>query len=290
MADDIYEKLKLFNAFIKERAQGQVSALALKKEHMAHIKEALNRGHITGEQYDELMSELELIGGKEAKKCPRCDTVLRENAKMCFKCGFSFEELVPPSEKTEPFFKVPIPEPKPAFKPASSKSYLVIGIVAALLILSLGVFAALLVRGVIPTFDILKSKISTPQTLPPYTLPPQTLPPETAPPQTMPPPIVAISKIQAIATDPSKEYIEIYNTTNTTLDVTGWTISDNQNHIFKFGRFFLQPGRKVRIHTGAGSNTLVDLYWVLTTFVWDDGGDTITIRDASGNILVQVSY
>jgi hypothetical protein len=291
VSDDVFEKLKIFNSFIKERARaGQPSsALTLKKEHMAHIREALSKGDITQEQYDALIGELELMGDEEPKRCPRCDTAVRENAKVCFKCGFAFEELISP-EKKEPFFEIPVPQPnpKPEYKQTSSKNYLIVGIVAFILIVSLGIFAALLIRGVIPTYGELISRVSPQESLTP-TFAPATFPPQTPPPIAAPPSI-AISKIQAIATNPTQEYIEIYNTTKNTLDVTGWIISDNQGNVFTFHRFFLQPGRRVKIYTGTGSDTLLNLHWGLSTFVWDDSGDTITVKDAQGNLVIQVTY
>ncbi|MCR4408246.1 MAG: lamin tail domain-containing protein [Anaerolineae bacterium] len=61
-----------------------------------------------------------------------------------------------------------------------------------------------------------------------------------------------------------------------------WTLSDAQGHVFTFPDLFLGAGGSVRVHTGAGQNSVTDLYWGQTTAVWAESGDVATLRDASG--------
>ena len=48
----------------------------------------------------------------------------------------------------------------------------------------------------------------------------------------------------------------IKNTSSTTRSLTGYTVRDKANHVYKVGTFSLGGGRFVRIHTGKGTNTL----------------------------------
>jgi len=41
----------------------------------------------------------------------------------------------------------------------------------------------------------------------------------------------------------------------------------------------------VQIHTAAGTNTVVDLYWGMTAPVWKSG-ETASLYDANGNLIV----
>jgi len=87
------------------------------------------------------------------------------------------------------------------------------------------------------------------------------------------------------------EYIIFENTGNSSLDLSGWTLSDDADHTYSFSNgFALGPSDTVTIHTGEGSDTSSDLYWGLESPVWNNGGDTITVRDESSNILLRESY
>jgi hypothetical protein len=44
-------------------------------------------------------------------------------------------------------------------------------------------------------------------------------------------------------------------------------------------------GGAVQIHTAAGTNTVVDLYWNMNAPVWKSG-ETASLYDASGNLIV----
>jgi LysM repeat protein len=65
-------------------------------------------------------------------------------------------------------------------------------------------------------------------------------------------------------------------------DLAGWTLDDGQGHAYTFPAFTLHDGA-VSIHTRAGTDTVIDLYWGLTEAVWLPG-KTITLRDNSGKV------
>jgi hypothetical protein len=80
---------------------------------------------------------------------------------------------------------------------------------------------------------------------------------------------IKIAKIQydppARIADPTltlnQEYVVIKNTETKAAALTGWTLRDQQHHVFKFGTFKLAAGRSVTVHTGRGSDDRNDLYW-----------------------------
>lgn len=88
------------------------------------------------------------------------------------------------------------------------------------------------------------------------------------------------------------EYVRIEND-GTTLDVemTGWTLRDTAGHDYVFPTgFTLGVGDYVKVHTGVGTDTATDLYWGYESYVWNDDGDTATLRDNHGNTVDQYSY
>jgi len=59
----------------------------------------------------------------------------------------------------------------------------------------------------------------------------------------------------------------------------GWTLSDQQGHVYIFPNLSLGTGGSVRVHTGRGGNSPTDLYWGLNAAVWGEAGDVVSLRD-----------
>ena len=84
------------------------------------------------------------------------------------------------------------------------------------------------------------------------------------------------------------EWIEITNLGETDQDFTGWTLSDEQNHVFDFPEgFVLETGWSVVVHTGVGDDSETDLYMNQGNPVWNNDGDVATLMDEEGNIVSQ---
>ena len=73
------------------------------------------------------------------------------------------------------------------------------------------------------------------------------------------------------------------------VNMTGWTLSDAANHVYSFPSNFNLLG-SVRVHTGYGNDNSTDLYWNRGQPVWNNDGDTATLKDNKGNIIDQKSY
>jgi len=52
----------------------------------------------------------------------------------------------------------------------------------------------------------------------------------------------------------------------------------------------LEPGESITIHTGSGTDTETDLYWGQESAVWNNDGDTVTLRDENGTIVIEETY
>lgn len=64
--------------------------------------------------------------------------------------------------------------------------------------------------------------------------------------------------------------------------MANWTLDDGRGHVYRFPDLTLYNGA-ILVHTGAGMDTAVDLYWGLNQPVWFPGG-IITLKDADGNV------
>jgi hypothetical protein len=97
---------------------------------------------------------------------------------------------------------------------------------------------------------------------------------------------VSITGISYTGTDQS---VTIANQGISNLSLTDWKIMNNENQTYSFPvGFSLKPTAKVRVHTGAGKNTLTDLY--NSSLTWNKSGDTAILEDTSGKIVSKYSY
>lgn len=71
----------------------------------------------------------------------------------------------------------------------------------------------------------------------------------------------------------SAEVVRLKNVSRTVQELRGWTISDSDGHVYRFGRLRLRPGESVTIHTG-----------------WDKSGDLVRVDTAHGRLADQCRY
>jgi len=85
----------------------------------------------------------------------------------------------------------------------------------------------------------------------------------------------------------SVETVTIQYEGNGELDLTGWQLKDSNGNDFIFPPFKLFTNGAVQVHTAAGTNTAVDLYWGNNKSAWQSG-ENVLLTDPQGN--VQDSY
>ncbi|MFB6172636.1 MAG: lamin tail domain-containing protein [Haloarculaceae archaeon] len=90
--------------------------------------------------------------------------------------------------------------------------------------------------------------------------------------------------------NPNGETVTLRNRGETAVDLDGWTVADAAGHTYRFGDVTLAPGAAVTLHSGSGRDTATDVYWGLDRAVWNNDGDTVTVRDASGTAVVRRTY
>lgn len=89
-----------------------------------------------------------------------------------------------------------------------------------------------------------------------------------------------------------KEYIELKNTGRGIVDLTGWRIRDvDDGKVYVFPTFKLRPGSIVRVRTGSGRDTRLDLYWGQENYVWNnDEPESATLRNRNGKVVSRCGY
>ncbi|MBM4423599.1 MAG: LysM peptidoglycan-binding domain-containing protein [Chloroflexi bacterium] len=65
------------------------------------------------------------------------------------------------------------------------------------------------------------------------------------------------------------------------VDLSGWTLRDDQGNMYAFPALSLFQGGAVSVHTGLGRDTVTDLYWGQGGAMWQSG-ETATLIDPKG--------
>ena len=89
------------------------------------------------------------------------------------------------------------------------------------------------------------------------------------------------------------EFVRIVNRGGSAVNIGTYTIKDVAGHTFRFPTYTLNAGRTVYVHTGRGTNGINPttgradssrLYWNSGNYIWNNPGDTATLRSATGRI------
>jgi hypothetical protein len=85
------------------------------------------------------------------------------------------------------------------------------------------------------------------------------------------------------------EYVRLTNESQRTVDLKNWTIRDAAGHIYRISSTHLvASGKTLYLHTGKGTNGRPDSahrYWNRTGYIWNNGGDTATLRTSSNRTI-----
>ena len=86
------------------------------------------------------------------------------------------------------------------------------------------------------------------------------------------------------------EWVRLYNTSSSKISLTNWTLRDAAGHVFKFAAYTLGAHSYVKIHTGHGTRTQANRYWNQSWYIWNNTGDTATLRDSGGGAVDSCHY
>ncbi len=88
----------------------------------------------------------------------------------------------------------------------------------------------------------------------------------------------------------NKEWVELTNTTRHSVNLDGWTLTDEHGRTYTFDHYRLDGRSSVRIHTGEGRDTRTDLFQDRRNYVWDNHSGTATLRNDRGRFIDDQSW
>jgi hypothetical protein len=89
----------------------------------------------------------------------------------------------------------------------------------------------------------------------------------------------------------NKEWVDIHNTSRRTVNLDGWTLSeDKDGNTYTFRHYRLEGHATVRVHTGFGRNSHSDLFQGRRNYVWDNRSDTATLANDRGRLVDSQSW
>jgi hypothetical protein len=82
------------------------------------------------------------------------------------------------------------------------------------------------------------------------------------------------------------EWVRITNRSSRAIGLRGWTVRDATAHVYTFtSHYHLRSGQSVTVYTGKGTAATGRRYWGHTGYVWDNGGDSATLRTGAGRTI-----
>ncbi len=87
------------------------------------------------------------------------------------------------------------------------------------------------------------------------------------------------------------EYVVITNRSTSPIRLQGWTLSDKADHVYYFPSYTIQPGASCRIYTNESHPEYCDFsYRFDSSAIWNNGGDTATLKDSTGAVISTYQY
>ncbi|AGZ46063.1 lamin tail domain-containing protein [Actinoplanes friuliensis] len=87
------------------------------------------------------------------------------------------------------------------------------------------------------------------------------------------------------------EWISLINTGSAPVDLSGYTIRDESNHVYTFGDVTIAgSGGRIWLRTGEGTRSGRNLFWGSGIYIWNNTGDTATLRTAAGRNVDSCSW
>ncbi|MGB0653495.1 MAG: lamin tail domain-containing protein [Thermoplasmatota archaeon] len=102
---------------------------------------------------------------------------------------------------------------------------------------------------------------------------------------------VVLAEVYPAPAEGHHEFVELWNRGGEAQSLTGWSIEDAAGARYTFDTTWdLQPGARLVVWSGPGSQETAEGPAWRSTSVWNNGGDHASLYDGTGNLVDELSY
>lgn len=130
----------------------------------------------------------------------------------------------------------------------------------------------------IPVGGFNPTPTSTPESVVPTPLPTATRDPNLAPPN------LTIREVKTPGVLETEGVVLVNS--GGPVDLVGWSLRDESGRTYTFPALTLFEGGAVNVHTRAGQDTVIDLYWGQAEAMWS-AGELVLLADPNGNLIAR---
>jgi len=88
-------------------------------------------------------------------------------------------------------------------------------------------------------------------------------------------------------TNPNGEWVALWNTSDSSINIGGYTVTNDGDSYTFDGDVILTPNRNIRLFVGSGSDNTYRKYWGLTEGILRNTGDEVDLFDPDGSLLLR---
>jgi endonuclease YncB( thermonuclease family) len=89
----------------------------------------------------------------------------------------------------------------------------------------------------------------------------------------------------------NEEFVCFKNPGGLPINMTGWQLNDTYGWIYNFPEYTLEGSTTVRVRSGCGEDSKVDLFWCRDeTAIWNNDGDCVYLKDRADKLQVEYCY
>ncbi|MCU4800482.1 thermonuclease family protein [Halobacteria archaeon HArc-gm2] len=87
------------------------------------------------------------------------------------------------------------------------------------------------------------------------------------------------------------EFVVLTNGDEKPWEIGGWTVTDVADREYTFPADARVPAEdSIRLYSGSGTDNETAYFWSSNGAIWNNDGDTVTVRNANGTVVAQESY
>lgn len=103
-------------------------------------------------------------------------------------------------------------------------------------------------------------------------------------------PLVIIGVSQGTEWQEPDEFVEIFNSGDQAVQLAGWSVSDNENHVFVFPKFVLGPAQYCRVYTNLYAPAHCGFSYFSPSPIWNNRFDCAYLKDKDGRLVDRFCY